>query len=115
LRRGDVVEAQGPRCQGRCRWAVLRHRRRRRHVSGAAGSRGRVLTGADRPAVRARRPLPRSVREPDANGEARRLAVYRVVPNAEIVRSPRGTLTCEGERYGSGVSFFLLSNQPGYG
>ena len=44
LRRGDVVEARGPRCQGRCRWAVLRHRRRRRHVSGAAGSRGRVLT-----------------------------------------------------------------------
>jgi mannose-6-phosphate isomerase-like protein (cupin superfamily) len=41
--------------------------------------------------------------------------VYRVIPNGEIARSPRGTLTFEGEEYGSGVSFFLVHNQPGEG
>ena len=35
--------------------------------------------------------------------------------NGEIARSPRGTLTFEGEEYGSGVSFFLVCNQPGEG
>ena len=41
--------------------------------------------------------------------------MYRVIPNGEIARSPRGTLTFEGEEYGSGVSFFLVHNQPGEG
>jgi mannose-6-phosphate isomerase-like protein (cupin superfamily) len=41
--------------------------------------------------------------------------VYRVIPDGEIERSPRGTLTFEGEGYGSGVSFFLVYNQPGEG
>ena len=41
--------------------------------------------------------------------------MYRVIRNGEIERSPRGTLTFEGEEYGSGVSFFLVHNQPGEG
>jgi mannose-6-phosphate isomerase-like protein (cupin superfamily) len=41
--------------------------------------------------------------------------VYRVIPNGEIERSARGTLTFVGEEYGSGVSFFLVHNQPGEG
>jgi mannose-6-phosphate isomerase-like protein (cupin superfamily) len=41
--------------------------------------------------------------------------VYRVIPDGEIERSPRGTLTFEGEGYGAGVSFFLVHNQPGEG
>jgi mannose-6-phosphate isomerase-like protein (cupin superfamily) len=41
--------------------------------------------------------------------------MYRVIPSGEIERSPRGTLTFEGEPYGSGVSFFLVNNQPGEG
>jgi mannose-6-phosphate isomerase-like protein (cupin superfamily) len=42
-------------------------------------------------------------------------SLYRVIPNGEIERSARGTLTFEGEEYGSGVSFFLVNNQPGEG
>ena len=41
--------------------------------------------------------------------------MHRVIPDGEIARSPRGTLTFEGEGYGSGVSFFLVYNQPGEG
>jgi mannose-6-phosphate isomerase-like protein (cupin superfamily) len=41
--------------------------------------------------------------------------VYRVIPAGEIERSSRGTLTFEGEGYGSGVSFFLVLNRPGEG
>ena len=93
----------------------LRHRRRRRDVQRAQGPGRRVLTGADGPAVRAGRRFPRPVRESDAAGPAQRLAVHRVIPDGEIARSPRGTLTFEGEGYGSGVSFFLVYNQPGEG
>ena len=41
--------------------------------------------------------------------------MYRVIPNGEIERSLGGTLAFEGEPYGSGVSFFLVYNEPGAG
>ena len=41
--------------------------------------------------------------------------MYRVIPAADQERSPGGTLTFEGEAHGSGVSFFLVDNQPGEG
>jgi mannose-6-phosphate isomerase-like protein (cupin superfamily) len=41
--------------------------------------------------------------------------VHRVVRAGEIRRSPGGTLTFEGEPYGSGVSFFLVYSEPGAG
>jgi mannose-6-phosphate isomerase-like protein (cupin superfamily) len=41
--------------------------------------------------------------------------VHRVLCASEQQRSPGGTLTFEGEPYGSGVSFFLVNNQPGEG
>jgi mannose-6-phosphate isomerase-like protein (cupin superfamily) len=41
--------------------------------------------------------------------------VYNVIRAGEIERSPGGTLTFEGEPYGSGVSFFLVHNEPGAG
>jgi mannose-6-phosphate isomerase-like protein (cupin superfamily) len=41
--------------------------------------------------------------------------VYRVILDGEISRSPRGTLRFEGGEHGSGVSFFLVCNQPGEG
>jgi mannose-6-phosphate isomerase-like protein (cupin superfamily) len=41
--------------------------------------------------------------------------MHRVLGAGEQQRSPRGTLTFEGEPYGSGVSFFLVNNQPGEG
>jgi mannose-6-phosphate isomerase-like protein (cupin superfamily) len=41
--------------------------------------------------------------------------MYQVIPAADQQRSPGGTLTFEGESYGSGVSFFLVNNQPGEG
>jgi mannose-6-phosphate isomerase-like protein (cupin superfamily) len=41
--------------------------------------------------------------------------VYRVIRSGDIERSPGGTLTFEGEPYGSGVSFFLVYNEPGAG
>jgi mannose-6-phosphate isomerase-like protein (cupin superfamily) len=41
--------------------------------------------------------------------------MYRAIRAGEIERSPRGTLTFEGEPFGSGVSFFLINNQPGEG
>lgn len=41
--------------------------------------------------------------------------MYRLIASGEIERSPGGTLTFEGERYGSGVSMFLVYNAPGDG
>jgi mannose-6-phosphate isomerase-like protein (cupin superfamily) len=41
--------------------------------------------------------------------------VYRVIRSGELRPSPGGTITFEGEPYGSGVSFFLVHNQPGEG
>jgi mannose-6-phosphate isomerase-like protein (cupin superfamily) len=41
--------------------------------------------------------------------------VHRLIQDGEIARSPGGTLTFEGEPYGSGVSFFLVNNEPGAG
>lgn len=41
--------------------------------------------------------------------------MYKVVRDGEIGRSPGGTLTFEGEPFGSGVSFFLVYNEPGAG
>ena len=41
--------------------------------------------------------------------------MYRVILNGEVRRSPGGTLAFEGEGYGSGVSFFLVYNEPGAG
>ncbi|HYZ19582.1 MAG TPA: cupin domain-containing protein [Gaiellaceae bacterium] len=41
--------------------------------------------------------------------------MHNVIRDGEIRRSRGGTLTFEGEPYGSGVSFFLVDNQPGDG
>lgn len=41
--------------------------------------------------------------------------MHNVIRAGEIQRSPGGTLTFEGESYGSGVSFFLVYNEPGAG
>ena len=41
--------------------------------------------------------------------------MYRAIPAGELEPSPGGTITFEGEPYGSGVSFFLVHNQPGEG
>jgi mannose-6-phosphate isomerase-like protein (cupin superfamily) len=41
--------------------------------------------------------------------------MYQVIRADEQKRSPGGTLTFEGEQHGSGVSFFLVYNQPGEG
>jgi hypothetical protein len=41
--------------------------------------------------------------------------MYQVIPAGEQQRSPGGTVTFEGEPHGSGVSFFLVSNEPGRG
>ena len=41
--------------------------------------------------------------------------MYKVIRAGEIGRSPGGTLTFEGEPYGSGISFFLVYNEPGAG
>lgn len=41
--------------------------------------------------------------------------MHRILRASEQQRSPGGTLTFEGEPYGSGVSFFLVNNQPGEG
>jgi mannose-6-phosphate isomerase-like protein (cupin superfamily) len=41
--------------------------------------------------------------------------VYRVIGSGELQPSPGGTITFEGEPYGSGVSFFLVYNEPGAG
>jgi mannose-6-phosphate isomerase-like protein (cupin superfamily) len=41
--------------------------------------------------------------------------MYEILRAADQERSPRGTLTFQGEDYGSGVSFFLVNNLPGDG
>jgi len=41
--------------------------------------------------------------------------MYEVVRSGELRPSPGGTVTFEGEDYGSGVSFFLVNNRPGGG
>jgi mannose-6-phosphate isomerase-like protein (cupin superfamily) len=41
--------------------------------------------------------------------------LYRVIPAGEIQPSLGGTITFEGEPYGSGVSCFLIDNDPGQG
>jgi mannose-6-phosphate isomerase-like protein (cupin superfamily) len=41
--------------------------------------------------------------------------MYRVVRSGELRPSPGGTITFQGEPYGSGVSFFLVNNLPGKG
>jgi len=41
--------------------------------------------------------------------------MYTIIRPAELAPSPRGTVTFEGEAHGSGVSFFLVNNEPGDG
>ena len=41
--------------------------------------------------------------------------MHTVIRDGEIERSPGGTLTFEGEAHSSGVSFFLVNNEPGAG
>lgn len=41
--------------------------------------------------------------------------MYRVIRSGEIPPSPGGTITFEGEGYGSGISFFWVNNVPGAG
>lgn len=41
--------------------------------------------------------------------------MYRIIRSGELQPGPGGTVRFEGERYGSGVSFFLVNNEPGTG
>jgi mannose-6-phosphate isomerase-like protein (cupin superfamily) len=41
--------------------------------------------------------------------------MHTVIRDGEIKPSPGGTITFEGEPYGSGVSMFLVNNEPGTG
>jgi len=41
--------------------------------------------------------------------------MYSVIRSDEQRRSPGGTVTFEGEPHGSGVSMFLVNNEPGQG
>jgi mannose-6-phosphate isomerase-like protein (cupin superfamily) len=41
--------------------------------------------------------------------------MHNVIRAGELPPSPGGTVTFEGEPYGSGVSFFLVNNEPGNG
>jgi mannose-6-phosphate isomerase-like protein (cupin superfamily) len=41
--------------------------------------------------------------------------MHRVIQSGELPPSPGGTVTFEGEPYGSGVSFFHVNNEPGKG
>ena len=41
--------------------------------------------------------------------------MYQIIRAGELPPNPRGTVKFEGEPYGSGVSFFLVNNQPGMG
>jgi mannose-6-phosphate isomerase-like protein (cupin superfamily) len=41
--------------------------------------------------------------------------VYNVIRSRELQPSPAGTVRFEGESHGSGVSFFLVNNEPGAG
>ena len=41
--------------------------------------------------------------------------MYTVIRSGELQPTPGGTVRFEGESYGSGVSFFIVNNQPGKG
>ena len=41
--------------------------------------------------------------------------MHSVIRSGELRPSPWGTVKFEGESYGSGVSFFLVNNEPGLG
>jgi mannose-6-phosphate isomerase-like protein (cupin superfamily) len=41
--------------------------------------------------------------------------MYSVIRADELARSPTGSVRFEGEPHGSGVSFFLVHNEPGMG
>ena len=41
--------------------------------------------------------------------------MHTTIRAGELQPSPGGTITFEGEAFGSGVSFFLVHNQPGEG
>ncbi len=41
--------------------------------------------------------------------------MYKVIRAGELQPSPGGTIKFEGDAYGSGVSFFLVNNEPGKG
>jgi mannose-6-phosphate isomerase-like protein (cupin superfamily) len=41
--------------------------------------------------------------------------MHRVIRAGDLKPSPGGTITFEGEPHGSGVSFFLVNNEPGNG
>jgi mannose-6-phosphate isomerase-like protein (cupin superfamily) len=41
--------------------------------------------------------------------------MHSVIRSGELVPSAGGTVTFEGEPYGSAVSFFLVNNEPGNG
>ena len=41
--------------------------------------------------------------------------MHTVIRAGQLAPSPGGTVTFEGEPYGSGVSFFLVNNEPGNG
>jgi mannose-6-phosphate isomerase-like protein (cupin superfamily) len=41
--------------------------------------------------------------------------MHRIIRSAELRPSPGGTVTFEGEPFGSEVSFFLVNNEPGKG
>jgi mannose-6-phosphate isomerase-like protein (cupin superfamily) len=41
--------------------------------------------------------------------------MYKAIRAGELQPSPGGTVTFEGEPFGSGVSFFLVNNEPGAG
>ena len=41
--------------------------------------------------------------------------MHKVIRSGHLEPSPGATVTFEGEPYGSGVSFFLVNNEPGQG
>ena len=41
--------------------------------------------------------------------------MHKVIRAGDLQPSPGGTITFEGEPHGSGVSFFLVNNEPGSG
>lgn len=41
--------------------------------------------------------------------------MYKVIRSGELQPSAGGTVTFEGDAHGSGVSFFLVNNEPGKG
>jgi mannose-6-phosphate isomerase-like protein (cupin superfamily) len=43
------------------------------------------------------------------------MSAHRIVRAGELEASPHGTITFQGEPYGSGVSFFLVNSPPGFG